>query len=1565
MNALYRNCNYFERKISHAFRLLYIINGIHYCVWHTSRSTHFMKNIWFRQLSRHLKGKDSEPILLFITILIFISFVLTSILLNYSLGIFQKNINALEKELGSSITFDGATMHLFHQLRIYKTEIQTNQKSDQRTLIGFTIAEIDFDYAALLASVRTSLQPSLRLSLGASEPKSKSEAYTSEPLKKTFLSHMIFSIAGTRVTSPYSDILLPKDKPFLQKISSLLFTSNTIPYNANIQFLQPDIHITTRGATFRLSTTNLMLKTRESSISFDSSIEFAADNILNSHVQGLLSFEFNSTDLTDAFLLRANPKTFVFSNPNILEKPVLLNFPTIQIERKNDVFSFGTAQRPKLAHRNGTHFFLDIPTTNILLKDYIENIEDTALYDFRNELLTLSSQINHDPAKGVSEYSFLFNNDSNPKQFLDIKLNGNSGSIQVSSFSFKTPALEFKYSGVIDLRDRGLSGRLSLNKQVGEATLLMAEARQYENKSIIDITSLTISEKIHNPLRIVFSPLRDNDFGIELLELENAQYKRRISSNGIYISLNEFQVYSGLDELPVHIPLLLLPSSAYLDVIKDSHSILSGTLQINASEKAQVRIQYDVDLESTLVFFEKIGKRGMKMHAKSAGVFSARSLWNDKTSLRLFNLADPTKELFRISVQNVMARRTVREWYSRPSSHIVLNGMFFDNYTLPLTISREASRFELVLGDVFSLVSDYKQLESEVRKIPVITAEVTKLPLVPYEGYLNALFELESSSEFSSEYSLERIDYGLLNISISEGILPDMFLNVSFKDNQGLVAFGSNPQKSSKRNEEKLTKRELYEQLPEILHDEIALDGTLAYDAVQGVYSWDITSPPSSRILSEFIGEYKPVQDMVYAEFDLLNIGIFLPNTVGSISGSITSKYKEREWLLSIEPSTIVVDKTKLQVESEIALTRGDVFVNSFLLETEDFKVLSEKTSIEGNIFDSTIWVSIDALSHLNFQIQSVATDAYEGLYCMLEFACVSNKFFEVIARVKATNIAEEPLTSEESISQEDLWFTITKNMGRYEFSEKMQGLYVSYSNELLDGYINKSNFVSASFSGSTNPNNVWIETNIEDFDLAKLTSYLELPDNNSIDVFRTKLSGRIFMRNSISKPLFWGMLTLSNIDVNIGILEDPLRIDSMEIFLSESNVNVSTAVARLGNSPIALSLVGRLENYTLDYLKFYFSSYPNQSILVENLLLGTTRISGSIDGSLSLEVEPSLLDISSTLEISNADISFDAFQIEKTEFLNRDTTVSVLFNFGNGVQIQWPTRNFPVLKGLLTPSQDLIVNYDSRNATTTASGSLKLTSGNIFYFDKSFNIQKAEIDFTNPYNFDEPFVYELIAEKRERYKNNNHTIKMEAQNEYLTRLQPTITAKPPLNPDEISSIIGQSLVNNTNKGIENESTNPIVPVLSLGNPIANIGLFSRFGDALRTTLKLDYVSIRSDIVQNLVAYSLIPTPQSIESELQANIFGTLFDNSSIEFGKYFDSVYVSLLLQLETDTPFTNVYTSNIINKVDVNTAINVDIPTPVFDISWTFDSTFKSQYDGLLVTPLSYLSISYTQRY
>jgi len=367
------------------------------------------------------------------------------------------------------------------------------------------------------------------------------------------------------------------------------------------------------------------------------------------------------------------------------------------------------------------------------------------------------------------------------------------------------------------------------------------------------------------------------------------------------------------------------------------------------------------------------------------------------------------------------------------------------------------------------------------------------------------------------------------------------------------------------------------------------------------------------------------------------------------------------------------------------------------------------------------------------------------------------------------------------------------------------------------------------------------------------------------------------------------------------------------------ANIGLDITIPRETPVPYGVNIVGFLA-------KGIASGKLNMTISLTNNLLELKGDVFTNEADLSINMD----ELMENMEKENVEIDFN-------------TIVDLKVTAGSMVEFIWPSSN-PILRA--TPEMGTVIHItsDTRASQYSLNSNIKIRSGELYYFDRSFFIRQGSMTLKENESKFEPRI-SARAEIRDRSDSGPVTITMVIDNQPLFSFVPRFEATPGMTQLEIYSILGQNF-NNT-QGEENAelaqrflwgSTADLVTQLIASSDIfAQLVFLRQVERQVRNFMKMDVFNVRTRLLQNVIvtgAMGIGGLGQNTGQEIYAdrsNKVGNYLDNTTVFIGKYISQdMFFQGMITLKYDE------NNSTLGGLRFEPDFGIELQSPFINIRW-----------------------------
>jgi len=266
-------------------------------------------------------------------------------------------------------------------------------------------------------------------------------------------------------------------------------------------------------------------------------------------------------------------------------------------------------------------------------------------------------------------------------------------------------------------------------------------------------------------------------------------------------------------------------------------------------------------------------------------------------------------------------------------------------------------------------------------------------------------------------------------------------------------------------------------------------------------------------------------------------------------------------------------------------------------------------------------------------------------------------------------------------------------------------------------------------------------------------------------------------------------------------------------------------------------------------------------------------------------------------------------------------TFVSISASTGKRVEFFWPSETFPVVRTTAAPGGKIAITYRGDTGAFTVTGGADVHGGEIFFFDRSFVLKEGSIAFQEDERSFDPRIT-ARAEIREWEPVIGEEVKIWLDvDDTLNRFSPRFSSDPALPEPDILALLGAPLT----RQVAGEGLLSSAVMLS-SDLLSRFGLLRPFEQRVRELLGLDMFSVRTQVIQNLVA----------EKVLGYEGLNPL-DNTSLSLGKYLgDDLFLEMLVRLQASRGPSGLLLPG--HGLTSEIELNLEWDTPFFLLEWSF---------------------------
>ena len=445
------------------------------------------------------------------------------------------------------------------------------------------------------------------------------------------------------------------------------------------------------------------------------------------------------------------------------------------------------------------------------------------------------------------------------------------------------------------------------------------------------------------------------------------------------------------------------------------------------------------------------------------------------------------------------------------------------------------------------------------------------------------------------------------------------------------------------------------------------------------------------------------------------------------------------------------------------------------------------------------------------------------------------------------------------------------------------------------------------------------------------------LPENLKFYLTGGYINASVDVRGSLTAPEFFGSARATSVRIRIpDVIAQELRPIPFTIAIEGNEMNfgpVSTSVGAGAGTATGWFLFDRwIPNiFSIDI------TVPRETPVPYGLDISGFVARGNAAGNLNVSMENVTLDITGDVYVNNTEMGVNYEEVANAREGNPFAQVKVPFvlsltvSTGPVVEFFYPSSRIPILRANPDMGTRLRVTVDSLAQQYSLLSDVRIRSGEIFYFERSFYIRSGILMLReNELRFDPRLT--ARAEIRDRTEDGPVTISMIVDNAPLRSFTARFESSPSLSQMEILSLLGQNIA-----GTQlNENTDAALRAISssLSDLGAQFYVVRQLEQQIRNFTRLDMFSVRTQVFQNALfsAAGLMQPPVDRIAGV-----GNYFDNTTVFGGKYIgQDMFVQGMLSMRYEGERGLTFAPD----------IGLEMQNPLFRIRWDFVPTHPENW-------------------
>ena len=1500
----------------------------------------------------HRLGKTHDKIIsLFMSIIILTGLIFSLIIFNITLFFVKKVIKDTEKTLNANLYWDKIIFTPDLSVKIYNFTIITEDNTEP----------FYSDYIQIQLSASTMIK--VLFNDFDNIPMYKKLDFDNKSLE--FI--LIKSIHAIQVNNPKIDISIQKDTVVLNNVINTMFSKRTYP-------IQALLNITNPRFLYRFNSGKIDLVSNKIHVLLNEEGGIKIDNYLINARLNFLANQYKTIIRGTSYLYSIQAGLFkhTIQTSNIhLNRSLILMPLHIKINTDTDAIYVNLFQNDKsLFTLQSTIVEKQIKISSFIssleLKDIFQLSSPSQFSTLLKTTLEGYFTSNFDTQTNKLDYVFVVKNEQDKQNkddfYVDINIEGNEQKIIAKNFLLTYHQQIIDWKGSFDIQNMIPHGTIKSYIDSPFVDIPFQASINFSFLPSLNTTKATIYNfKLHGISQTDFTiTFNYTDTILQIYEegktypviksKVNIPSTQPVISNNISSFIDEKNTYSlEINTLNLKIIDGLLFNNDNIDIFSNIN--INGIIDIIIVQNKIQKIDYDVDIknveESNLAFKSK-GSYVLNKGLQAKGKLELGAFLNIKFETTHTEKRKIVDDKFYVLIQTQYSIPTFNEKtkysenkntneinQSSASNNISDFTTFEDNFLLHGSITKKS--ISLFLDNIFQATIFFDKTDINTIDINFNKFSVSGLQNI-LDGNINIVFNQGDVSSIDTQLKLSNDNFIVFQT------------DMSYNNNIGTI------QNFILASEEDIFRGEgsfIY----------TTYNKELQFEIIENMYNLSV-------IVSRKIqGSFNPINNNLSIDVHNINPSFFNKEITGKINATLNIKLDLSYVLLNVKNTdiTIISSNDRYIINGNANINKNSFQLKNIKIQRNDSlyqvsnAVFSEKKAKINGIVS---FQELPDIPPLYIDIELLADNSILDLQYLLQKDAplpVAKGYIEIISLSnKDRNISNNFHHNIKFNSNKNI-FTITEQQNKLYLTRDAKGI--------IRGRIgNYSLAWNILISGSLFEDDVKIQFDIVDIDIARFIIEASLQKSLPITLSQGNIKGTAFMRGTIEEPKFYASIRSSFIEFQHPQLSQNIYFNALQISVNDNRISIPNSFITIANTSILMNGTGYINNYSLGTINLDFISLENY-FKISKLNISNVILTGLIKGSISLLMEPQLMSIKGDIYLKNTTFYIsDENDTENTKANNTTLNVDINIHSEKNVIYYWPNPTFPLLKSNLKKAQKLKISYDSSIDLADIYGNIELQSGLIYYFNKGFNIINGSVLFDKEIH-PVPIIENFEAILKTRLNKQNYLIRLQTLRSFFDNIDFNISSEPPLSNFDLNIVLGTSNFednNNVQQSFNDPFDNINKTLASFGDQLSNIGIISQFERTLAQALDIDYISFRTKIFKNLVSYAITGDAQNntTSSFFTNTTLNSLIDGSYIEIGKYIDLAYFSFILEVREQQFFSSVI-NPLYGSFVFSPQLNVEIPTPIINIGWSFNFSSLINNNTINTVPLNTVTLSWQKRY
>ncbi|MCL2250356.1 MAG: hypothetical protein FWC12_00375 [Treponema sp.] len=483
---------------------------------------------------------------------------------------------------------------------------------------------------------------------------------------------------------------------------------------------------------------------------------------------------------------------------------------------------------------------------------------------------------------------------------------------------------------------------------------------------------------------------------------------------------------------------------------------------------------------------------------------------------------------------------------------------------------------------------------------------------------------------------------------------------------------------------------------------------------------------------------------------------------------------------------------------------------------------------------------------------------------------------------------------------------------------------------------------INCSISGTYKNGIIDAQANNFFIDLASIWAvFVSVPDFNISAGF---ITGSFDIRGPLTNPEFFGTARATSMRFQLpNYISEDLRLVPFAITAQGYEMTFGPFVTAIGSGNGIVKGWFLFDNWIPGIIGLDII-VPKENPVPYNFNIYGFLANGYASGNLlmTIDILSSMFELKGDLLTNNAvlGLNIDELAEERDIYADQEmySALDLKITTGSAVEFVWPSSS-PILRANPEMGTAIYISSDTQAGQYSLNSDVKIRSGELYYFDRSFYIRQGSLIFReSETHFDPRFT--TRAEIRDRSETGPVTITMIVENKPLLSFEPRFEASPSLTQLEIYSILGQNMSSQGYESAEmaqrfliTSATDLLTQVAASSEIFAQLDFIRIFERQVRKFFGLDMFTVRTRFVQNIIATGATGGFAPTSENNRSNRFGNYFDNTTVFIGKYIgQNMFIQGMITMRYDE------NSDLLGGIRFEPDIGIELQSPFINIRWDF---------------------------